>query len=112
QVDGARPDLLPEIRDSVEPDEARTLGDIKEKRVKEGQEHFWVAHIQVDLVRGERGPDLLLAGRRRERRQQRQRPRADDLAQVGIALDGDEPVPVARVVAQEALEGLALRRDA
>ncbi len=85
-------------------------GDVEQEDVEEAKEHAGVGEVQVGLIGAEGGPDLLRTRGGRDDRQNRVGARADDLAEVGMAIDGEERRFPTGVLIREATEPRALDR--
>ena len=108
QVDARRADFLPQIRNGIQPDEARAVRHVKQQRLQQRQQDLRILHVQIHLVGAESGPNLLRPASGLKFRQQRQRTRADHCGQIRVAWDRHEEITKLRFITEEALKPVAL----
>ena len=89
--------FFPHVSNSIQPNDFNTLGEIKQKNVDDSEEHLGVSEVQINLIRTERRPEILLPHGRLEFRQQRQITGPKHLGPVDSVITPNEIVPISLV---------------
>ena len=62
--------LFPDETDRIESDPTHAMGQLLFQQARESQQHFWMPPVHIHLIRTKRGPNLTLAGRALQAREQ------------------------------------------